>query len=209
MSSPDVSSVPPSSHDRRRRWLLQGLLLLLIVLALVLSVWYFSIARWYEHTDNAYVQGNMVQITPLIEGTVISIEAEDGMRVERGQLLIRLDPADTEVALQQAQADLARTVRQVRGMYRSVRGAQADLVVQQAALERARADFERRRGLSTSGAISSEEMAHVRITLKAAEASVDSSREQYERNKALIDDTVIADHPDVLASAARLRQAFL
>ncbi|MDR1075903.1 MAG: HlyD family efflux transporter periplasmic adaptor subunit [Xanthomonadaceae bacterium] len=198
-----------SPSIRWRRMLLRGLLLLLAVVAVVLLAWDLLVARWHETTDNAYVQGNLVQITPLIDGTVVSISAEEGMRVERGQVLVQLDPADTEVALQQAKADLARTVRQVRGMYRSVEGSQADLAAQRAALERARADYQRRRSLATSGAISSEELAHARDTLASAEAMANSAREQYERSKALVDNTVLATQPDVQAAAAQLRQAFL
>ncbi|MEG2806109.1 multidrug efflux MFS transporter periplasmic adaptor subunit EmrA, partial [Stenotrophomonas sp.] len=149
------------------------------------------------------------QITPVVAGSVVAINADDGMRVERGQLLVQLDPADTEVALQQAQANLAKTVRQTRGLYRSVEGAQAELNARQVTLKRVREDFARRKGLATTGAISNEELAHARDELASAEAAVAGSRETFERNNALVDDTVIATQPDVQAAAAQLRQAYL
>ncbi|WP_066094820.1 efflux RND transporter periplasmic adaptor subunit [Xanthomonas massiliensis] len=195
---------------KSRRGFLLRLLAVVVVLALVVFVlWYFLAGRWHEETDDAYVQGNQVQITPLTAGTVIGIGADDGMLVEAGQALVQLDPADAQVALQQAQANLARTVRQVRGLFRSVEGAQADLDARQVALQRARADFARRKDLAASGAISAEELAHARDELAAAEAAVSGSREQVERNRALVDDTVVATQPDVQAAAAQLRQAYL
>ncbi len=204
-SSPEAAAAAPS----RRGKLLRGLFLIVVLLLAAFVAWYFLFGRWAEETDDAYVAGNQVQITPLVGGTVVAIAADDGMKVEQGQLLVQLDPTDTEVALQQAQANLASTVRQVRGMYRSVEGAQAELNARQVTLKRAREDFARRRDLAATGAISNEELAHARDELAAAEAAVAGSRETVERNRALVDDTVIATQPDVQAAAAQLRQAYL
>ena len=204
-TTPPAAPAAPS----RRGALLRGLLAIVVLLIAAAVLWYFMFGRWFEETDDAYVQGNQVQITPLITGTVTGIAADDGMRVERGQLLVQLDPADTEVALQQAEAKLAGTVRQVRGLYRSVEGAQAELNARQVSLKRARDDFARRRDLAATGAISNEELAHARDELAAAEAAVAGSRETLERSSALVDDTVIATQPDVQAAAAQLRQAWL
>jgi len=202
------NTAAPAAPSRRGK-LLRGLFVIVVLLLAALALWYFMFGRWFEETDDAYVQGNQVQITPLVTGTVVAIAADDGMRVERGQLLVQLDPADTEVALQQAEANLAGTVRQVRGLYRSVEGAQADLNARQVSLKRVREDFARRKDLAATGAISNEELAHARDELAAAEAAVAGSRETVERSRALVDDTVIATQPDVQAAAAQLRQAYL
>jgi membrane fusion protein (multidrug efflux system) len=208
MSQTSAPAAAPAAPSRRGK-LLRGLLAIVVLLIAAAALWYFMFGRWFEETDDAYVQGNQVQITPLITGTVVAINADDGMRVERGQLLVQLDPADTEVALQQARANLARTVRQTRGLYRSVEGAQAELSARQVTLNRVREDFARRKGLAATGAISDEELAHARNELAAAEAAVAGSRETFERSNALVDDTVIATQPDVEAAAAQLRQAYL
>ena len=206
-SSTDAAAAAPAPS--RRGKLLRGLFLIVLLLLIAFVAWYFLVGRWAEETDDAYVAGNQVQITPLVGGTVVAIAADDGMKVEQGQLLVQLDPADTEVAMQQAQAELARTVRQVRGLYRSVEAAQADLNARQVTLKRARDDYARRKGLADTGAISREELSHAADELAAAEAAVSGSRESVERNRALVDDTVIATQPDVQAAAAQLRQAFL
>ncbi|MGH8089534.1 MAG: biotin/lipoyl-binding protein, partial [Stenotrophomonas sp.] len=145
MSQTSAPAAAPAAPSRRGK-LLRGLLAIVVLLLAAAALWYFMFGRWFEETDDAYVQGNQVQITPLITGTVVAINADDGMRVERGQLLVQLDPADTEVALQQARANLARTVRQTRGLYRSVEGAQAELSARQVTLNRVREDFARRKG---------------------------------------------------------------
>ena len=166
-------------------------------------------ARWQQDTDDAYVQGNVVSITPQTMGTVVAINADDGMRVSAGQVLVQLDPNDAKVALEQAQANLAATVRQVRGLYSSVDSAQADIAAREVALSQARADVARRSGLVASGAVSAEELAHAQTQLKAMEAALAGSRGQLARTHALVDATTVSDQPQVQAAAAQLRQAYL
>lgn len=198
----------PSSNPKRKRWLL--ILLAVVILAGLASVaWEVLYGRWHEDTDDAYVNGNVVQITPQITGTVVSIGADDGDLVRKGQVLVKFDPSDADIALQQAEANLARTVRQVRGLFSNVDGYKADVAAKKVALAKAEADFKRRQNLANGGAISQEELAHARDALDTARSSLTTSEQQLDTNRALVDDTVIASHPDVKAAAAKLRQAYL
>ena len=79
--------------------------------------WHWLAGRHHQSTDNAYVAGNVVQITPQVGGTVVAIRADDTDFVRAGQPLISLDPADAQVALEQAEAQLAQTVREVRTLF--------------------------------------------------------------------------------------------
>ena len=64
------------------------------------------VLRYDQSTDDAYVSGNVVQITPQIAGTVVAINADDTQFVKAGQPLVELDPADAKIALEQAEAKL-------------------------------------------------------------------------------------------------------
>jgi membrane fusion protein, multidrug efflux system len=198
---------PPKKNSR-------GLMLRVLAIVVLLAVvgwalWYFLDGRWYEGTDDAYVNGNVVQITPQVPGTVVSIGADDGDLVHAGDVLVQLDPSDADVALAEAKANLANTVRKVRGLYSSVNGAQADVAARKTAVDKARADYNRRVALAKSGAISAEELAHASDALTSAESGLIVSQQTYETSKVLVDDTVVASHPDVQVVAARLRAAFL
>jgi membrane fusion protein (multidrug efflux system) len=197
---------PPKS---KRGFLLRALVVVIAIAAIAWTLWYFLDGRWYEDTDDAYVQGNIVQVTPQVPGTVVSIGADDGDRVRAGQVLVRLDPSDAQIALASAKANLASTVRKVRGLYSSVAGAQAVVAAQKVALDKARADYDRRKSLAASGAISAEELAHARDALAAAQSALATSQQQYTTSMGLVDDTVVASHPDVRAAAAKVRQAYL
>lgn len=208
--TPPQATAPagPASPGRRRRAL--KILLLVVVLAgAAWLAWYLLYARWHEGTDDAYAQGNVVSVVPQTMGTVVGIEADDGDRVEAGQVLVRLDPNDAQVAYDQAVANLAATVRQVRGYFSSADAAQAEARARQVAVEQARADVRRREGLVASGAISREELAHARDVLAAAEAALGSAQGNLQRNRALVDATTVQEQPQVQAAASQLRQAYL
>ncbi|RDS86690.1 efflux RND transporter periplasmic adaptor subunit [Dyella psychrodurans] len=177
--------------------------------AIAFGAWYYLDGRWYEGTDDAYVNGNIVQVTPQITGTVVSIGADDGDLVKQGDVLIKLDRSDADVALQHASANLANTVRRVRGLYSTVSGAQAAVAVRRVAVEKAQLDYNRRRDLAKTGAISAEELSHAQDALTAAENALTDAQQQLQTNKVLVDDTVVASHPDVKAAAAAYRAAYL
>jgi membrane fusion protein (multidrug efflux system) len=210
--STEVSSAPDkatSPNKKNRKFMLRILGACVLVAAIIFVVWYVLESRWYESTDDAYVNGNIVQITPQITGTVISIGADDGDLVNKGDVLVKLDKADADVALENAAANLANTVRKVRGLYSTVSGAQADVAVRQTALQKAKADYGRRVDLASSGAISAEELSHAKDALTAAESSLTTAEQQLQTNKVLVDDTIVTSHPDVKAAAAQYRAAYL
>ncbi len=185
------------------------------------SVWFLD--RNEEATDNAYVQGNVIQITPQIGGTVTAILADDTDFVKAGAPLVQLDPADARVALDQAEANLAQAVRQVRTLYANngTLGAQvtvreSDIAKAQTEVARATDDLNRRQSLAGNGAVSKEELSHAQAQLAAAQnalasaqAGVNAAREQLSSNQAMTDGTSIESHPSVMAAAAKVREAYL
>src|SRR6218665_797900 len=114
MNAP-VSTPTPSNPKRKTALTVIGAA---VLLGLIGYVAYQSlVGRRFESTDNAYVNANVVQITPLVGGTVRAIHADDTDFVKAGQKLVSLDPADARVALDQAESQLAQTVREVRTLY--------------------------------------------------------------------------------------------
>lgn len=209
-SSPDTAPTEQDlNNQRKRKTLLLGLLVLVLVLGAGVWAWHELYGRWSENTDDAYVNGNVVEITPLVTGTVTSIGADDGDLVHAGQVLIQFDPSDTEVGLQSAEAKLARAVRQVRGLYSNVDGQKAQVAARKAELQKAQENYNRRKTLAAGGAISQEELSHARDDLASAQSALSNAQQQLNTTTALVDDTVVSSHPEVQAAAADLRQAYL
>lgn len=173
------------------------------------SGYWLTDARWHETTDDAYVDGNVVEITPQISGTVVAIGADDTQLVRAGQPLVRLDPADAQVALDEADARLARTVREVRNLFATTGELEANVEVRASELAMAQKDLARRERLGSSGAISSEELQHARDAVRGDQAALLGAKEQLAANRARIDGTTLEDHPEVRAAAAAVRSASL
>ncbi|HEX7639712.1 MAG TPA: HlyD family efflux transporter periplasmic adaptor subunit, partial [Burkholderiaceae bacterium] len=207
----------------KRRTALTAIAVAVIVVGGGAGLWYWINGRHNETTDNAYVQANVVQITTQAGGTVTAIQADDTDYVKAGQLLVRLDPADARVALDQAEAALAQAVRQTRILYANnatlqaqMDARQADVTRTGADLARAQEDVNRRAPLVASGAVGKEEYDHAmqqlaayRSAYTAARSAYDAAREQLASNQTQTEGTNVADHPNVQRAAARVREAWL
>jgi membrane fusion protein, multidrug efflux system len=172
------------------------------------SYWYFY-SRYFESTDDCYVNGDVVQITTEIPGTVIQLHADDTQSVARDQALLQLDPADAEVAVSNAEANLARAVRAVRALFAQADQFRAEIRDREVDLRQAEQDHERRTGLLSDGAISSEELQHTQDRINEVRASLTAARQQLNETTAQIDRTTIPTHPQVLAAVAAVRDASL
>ena len=215
------TSITPAGA-KRRKWLM-AVAATVAVAAGAYGAYYTAVLRHYESTDNAYVQGNLVQITPQVSGTVISIGADDTDFVKSGQELVKLDTADAQVALDQAEAQLAQTVREVRSIYSNNGTLAAQVALREADVEKARSDLakadddvQRRAALTSSGAVGKEEFNHAtaqlastRSAVAAAQAALASARQQLATNQTLTDGTSAEAHPNVQRAAARVREAYI
>jgi membrane fusion protein (multidrug efflux system) len=220
-ATPPTSAAATAPTSERAKALKGVALVVLLGLAYGGYEWYLG--RHEEATDNAYVQGNVVQITPQVGGTVTAIFADDTDFVKAGQALVQLDPADAQVALDQAEANLAQAVRQVRTLYANNGTLGAQIAVREADITRARTDLaratddlNRRQTLVGNGAVSKEELGHAESqvaaaqnALSAAQAGVTAAREQLSSNQTLTEGTRVDSHPSVLAAAAKVREAYL
>lgn len=198
-----------TNGNGKRRGLLIGVTIALIIILIAYGIWWFIYARHYEGTDDAYVGGNVVQVTPQVGGTVLAIHTDDTELVQAGSPLVDLDQADAKVALASAEAQLAQTVRQVRTLFVNNNALASNVTARAAELDRARSDLARRSQLISTGAVSKEELEHAKVAVQGAEAALQATREQLASNKVLTDRTTVDQHPNVLNAAAQVRNAYI
>ena len=201
------------------------------------ALYWLVVERGSVSTDNAYVGGNVVQVTPQVAGTVVAIYADDTKLVEQGQPLVQLDRTDADADLKQTEAALGDAVRSVRELYANEIVARTTLAMRRADITHARADvdrakadearlaaeYERRKQLFAKGFISDENVQNAKSTLEAASAQraaaesavaqaragLSQAQSQLESKQVLVDATDVEQHPRVLESAARVREAYL
>ena len=222
--------------EQRKKWLLR-LALAVLVIGAIYALWYLLVGRNYVSTDNAYVNAEIAQVTPLISAQATEVRVIDTQAVKRGDILVRLDPTNARIAVAQAEADLAEARRrfrqtaatstslsaQVQARGADIAQANAQLAAAQADYDKARIDLQRREALSPEGAVSGEEVTSARKAFAAARAGLEQARAgvataratqgaaagELAANDALVSGSTIETDPAVLAAKAKLENARL
>ena len=207
---PEPASPPataPSRAKPRARRL--GFLALGAVVLVGLIVWGVTmlLAPATEATDDAYVGGNVVTITARDGGTVLAIHADSTQHVDRGETLIDLDPASTDVQQAAAEAALGQAVRSVRSQSASVAETDAEIAQARADLSKAQSDLARRRGAAADGAVSGEEVSHAADAVATANATLNLAIARRAEKASAVEGTNVWSNPTVLAAIADVRRA--
>jgi membrane fusion protein (multidrug efflux system) len=207
MTEQQPANAPPA---RARNLLRRGLLVLGIVVAAVLVGGYYALfVRYHATTDDAYVNGNLVRLTPQIGGTVVAIDTDETQYVRRGQVLVELDPRDAKIALAQAKASLAETVREVAQLFAQERRDVALVVAERTQLNQSSEDLTRDRSLQAVHGVSLETLEHDENAVRGARAALQQAQASLASTQAEIAGTTPATHPRVLQAEASLRAASL
>jgi membrane fusion protein (multidrug efflux system) len=205
----DPGSPASPAPRSKRKWLLGGLTLIFMLCGSAYGAYWAFIGRFAESTDDAYVAGNVVPLTPRVNGTVIAIHADNTQRVTQGQAVVLLDNTDARIALDQAEARLAQTVREVQGLYQTVAQQEANVSLQQARLAQSKIDYRRNSNLVIQKFVSAEDFQHSGTQVDIDQAGLDLAEHQLAATRAAVAQTDLADHPEVRLAAANLRDAFV
>jgi membrane fusion protein (multidrug efflux system) len=192
--------------QRQRRLRLVSLLILLSATA-YLVYWWNSNKDWVE-TRDAYVIGNPVALQAQVVGTVVEIRAENTQFVNQGEILIRLNKTPITLALEQAKAELAETVRRVANLFNRVKTLRWRIATHEAALRRLRHDLERYHGAVTEGAVSAQRLQNTQDRIRELEAKIRQTQAGLEGAKALVQGTTVVEHPLVMKAKNALKRTY-
>lgn len=206
MTEQQSAKEPSKANSLMRR----GLLVLAVaVIAAAIGIYYAAFVRNHVTTDDAYVNGNLVRLTPQIAGTVVAINTDETQYVRRGQVLVELDPRDAQIALAQAKASLGETVREVAELFADERRDTALVSAEQTQMSQANEDLTRDRSLSSVHGVSLETLEHDENAVRSARAALQQAQATLASTQAAIAGTTPATHPRVLQAEANLRAAWL
>jgi membrane fusion protein (multidrug efflux system) len=206
--APAESGNAPKDKRKRGRALLIALVVFVLAAATWFVLWLFVFST-RETTDDAYIGGNQVGISAQVPGIVTGVYADDTQRVTAGQVLVRLDATDADVALRKASSALAQAVRQVRQQTQSAASADASLGARRNDLKRAQDDLRRRLPLLAEKAVAPEEVQHARDAVDSAQSALESAQRQADASRALVDGSDIESNPAVEQARASFRQAWV
>jgi membrane fusion protein, multidrug efflux system len=186
MPRPHIPNTPPPAPQRparKRRPMVLVVVLFLAAIGAVLATVYFIHASHFETTDDAFVEGRVIPISPEIAARVLEVKVDDNHWVHKGEVLVQLDPTDFQVAVDQAAASeaamegkLEQAKTQVKGAEATLQEAQAEVAVAEANAANSGSDYKRYQDLSarTPGAVSKQQM----DTSEAAQRSNDAQVQQ-------------------------------
>jgi len=228
-------SANPVARQQRRNKMLLGLAGVTVVAAAIAGGYWWLHASNFVSTDNAYAAVEVAQVTPSVGGTVLQVLVKDTQAVRQGDVLVRIDPTDAKLSLAQAEAELARAVRRVKGYVANDGGlkaqiaaraadqksAAAKLTAAQADKARATVDLQRRQALAQSGSVSGDELTHAQNAFAAAQSQLAAALAAQAQalanheaaigakqvNATLIEGSTAEDNPEVLLALARRDQA--
>lgn len=223
------------NREHRRKKLLVGLAAIVALMAVGAIAYWFVFSANFVSTDNAYAAVEIAQVTPSVGGTIAEVLVTDTQAVKKGAILVTIDQTDAKLALAQAEADLGRAVRRVKGFVANdsslsaqiaardadEKRAAAQLGSAEADFERAKIDLKRREALAASGSVSGDELTRAQNAYASAQGSLSAAHAATEQAKAnrstalssrevnavLIAGTTEDTNPEVALARARRDQA--
>ena len=194
-NAPPTAATGPASRRRLGPGhLLWAAGVLLCVALVTWGVRYWTVGRFIESTDDAYVKADSTTVAPKVSGYIAQVLVEDNQPVKSGQVLARIDDRDLQTALREANASLgaanavvANLTAQLTAQDYAIREAQADLQVAQTAAALAQRNDGRRREMAKVGFGSDEQSDEATTDFQRksagvarAQAALASARQQVE-----------------------------
>lgn len=208
-SNPNITP-PATPTPKSRSRLLGGFTFLLLVIGSAWAALWFLYFQYHQSTDDAYSNGNMVNINSVVSGSVIAFFCDDTELVTEGQLIVQLDPTEYQIAFEKEIAHLANIVLDVRQLYKQIEINIANRESKKAVLAKAKFDFENRLALHDKHplSVSTEDYMHSRDDYLIAEAEFKLAEKQLQLAKEAAGNTPLIEHSLIEQQKNNVRLAY-
>ena len=196
-----------AKHKKSKLPVFIVLAVLILLGGLFFGYWIFW-GQYKVTTTDAYVDGNILEVFPRAKGTIQTVTVNNTDYVVEGQVLAVLDPTDFQIEFDQAQANLAATLRNVQQMFDQVGELVADLEKQTIYLEQAQLHFIHRQALVEIGGVSRESFEDAQSALLAAEAESVRIEESLKRAQSQTYNTTVLTHPLVIDAIEKVKMSW-
>ena len=193
-STGDTHKVHAYQSKKRRKF---AVIAAIVVVALAASVLLWRYLSSYESTDDAQADVHLYPVSARISGYVIKVNVDDNQWVEKGTVLVEIDPKDYEVAVAQAQANLTNAEATAQSLNITV---PITSVSTSSQLKFTASDIEN----TKAGVIAAErQLSATHAQLEQAEANDVKAQDDLRRYKLLVDKREVAEqiYDQALAAA--------
>lgn len=200
-------------QDNKQRKKALGKMSLFILILILIGVgygayWVFYGKR-YVKTENAYVNSSQNVVTAQTAGRIKIIAAENTQEVQKGQLIASIDDTDYKIALENAAADLGKSVRAYFNLTSNAGQIEDELISRESQLKKAETDFAMDRASYNAGLISKLQYETSKNNFRIAQAAVNQSRKALINAKTQAESSSIYNHPDVQRAIAAYKNAYV
>lgn len=197
-----------SVRKTQSRRLIFSILFVAAVAGVGVGAWYWWDARWYETTDNAYLTGNLIEVSAQIDGTVVWIGPEQNQPVTRGQEILRLADGDELELLELRKHELALAVQDVLTLRAEVKRLEGERRLKVVHHELAADEFERRKRLYPQNMVSKEELDAAQAREAETRVALETAQLALQKAQVRAGEQALNEHPMVKVAAARVRSAY-
>jgi membrane fusion protein (multidrug efflux system) len=200
-----VAEATVTATSERPRIGVRTILIGAAVLAIAATVTYWALVlRGFESTNDAFVEGHLVFLSPRVAGQVVEVLVDENQRVAAGAPLVKLDPADYEVKVARARADLDAAHNHMAQSAAAADAAVAQIAAAQSTLKHAEQEFERAQNLFKDGVSSRTALDAAVAARDGALATMHAAQEQERAERA-----ALGNDAPVRQAEAMLREAEL
>ena len=195
-------------NAQKRKWGTMFVMALVPALMLAAGGYFWFTSGRYVSTDNAYVQQNKVSIASEIGGKIVEVAVQENQLVNKGDLLFRIDPEPYELAVKQANADIAAAQANVSALNSDYAATSVDISAAHESIEYAKIDLERQQSLMERGFTTRARLQEAERGVQVAQDRLHSARAAASRSRAkLATGAAVPGVNPAIAAATADRQA--
>jgi multidrug efflux system membrane fusion protein len=206
--------IPSADPEARRKIIGRTISIAVVAGVIVLALWVWSIIERHPRTDDAFAAANVIGVAPRVRGQIIKVNVQDNQEVKEGELLFEIDPADYQLALDNAQAAQAALEQQIEvarsqdeTLKYQVKAAQAGVEQAQAEQKQVGDTLARIQPLLTNGFATADDVDKAETAVKVAAASLATAEQRLNSAKTALSTlaTLRAQRPGAAAAVEQAR----
>lgn len=163
----------------------------------------------FEDTENAYVNANQITVSSSVSGSITGLYVSDTMRVKKDFTALKVEDTDYKIALERAENDLAKAVRNFKVLKLNEEQANKALSLKESEYQKSLSDFNREKKSFDSGLISKEEFENYKFKYEQAQLNLDNAHVNLRSADNQAFATSVKEHPDVSKAITQYRQAYV